>query len=92
MQSNFFCKSSYLNLYKKPSYKSKIGSQILYGEKFRILLKKKKFIKFKTLFDNFIGNVLIAWIRASQGNKEESIRFLEKIPRLYQHLKLSMIV
>ena len=39
------------------------------------------------VFDNFIGNVLIAWIRASQGNKEESFRFLEKIPRLYQHLK-----
>ena len=39
------------------------------------------------VFDNFIGNVLIAWIRASQGNKEESFKFLEKIPRLYQHLR-----
>ena len=47
MHSNFFCKSSHLNLYKKPSYKSKIGSQILYGEKFRILLKKKNFLKLK---------------------------------------------
>ncbi len=45
MHSNFFCKSSHLNLYTEPSYKSKISSQILYGEKFRILLKKKKFIK-----------------------------------------------
>jgi len=47
VHSNFFCKSSHLNLYKKPSYKSKIGSQILYGEKFRILLKKKIFLKLK---------------------------------------------
>ena len=39
------------------------------------------------VFDNFIGNVLIAWIRASQGNKEESFKFLEKIQRRYQHLK-----
>ena len=57
MHSNFFCKSSHLNLYKKPSYKSKISSQILYGEKFRILLKKKKFIKVKTSYDNYIGYI-----------------------------------
>jgi len=57
VHSNFFCKSSYLNLYKEPSYKSKISSQILYGEKFRILLKKKKFIKVKTLYVNFIGYI-----------------------------------
>lgn len=57
MHSNFFCKSSHINLYKKPSYKSKIGSQIIYGEKFRILLKKKKFIKVKTSYDNYIGYI-----------------------------------
>ena len=57
MHSNFFCKSSHLNLYEKPSYKSKIASQILYGEKFRILLKKKKFIKVKTSYDNYIGYI-----------------------------------
>ena len=54
---NFFCKNSHLNLYEKPSYKSKIGSQIIYGEKFRILLKKKKFIKIKTSYDNYIGYI-----------------------------------
>ena len=47
MHSNFFCKSSHLNLYKKPSYKSKISSQILFGEKFKILFKKKIFLKLK---------------------------------------------
>ena len=57
MHSNFYCKSSHLNLYEKPSYKSKIASQILYGEKFRILLKKKKFIKVKTSYDNYIGYI-----------------------------------
>ena len=57
MHSNFFCKNSHINLYKKPSYKSKIGSQIIYGEKFRILLKKKKFIKVKTSYDNYIGYI-----------------------------------
>ena len=57
MHSNFFCKSSYLNLYKKPSSKSEIGSQILYGEEFRILLSKKKFFKVKSLYDNYVGYI-----------------------------------
>ena len=57
MYSNFFCKSSYLNLYKKPSYKSKIDSQILYGEKFKILSKKKKFFKIKNSYDGYIGYI-----------------------------------
>ena len=57
MHSNFFCKSPYINLYNKPSYNSKIGSQILYGEKFKILLKKKKFLKIKNLYDNYVGYI-----------------------------------
>ena len=57
MQINFFCKSPYLNLYDKPSYKSKISSQILYGEKFKILLKKKKFFKIKSSYDNYVGYI-----------------------------------
>ena len=57
LQNNFFCKSPYINLYDKPSYNSKISSQILYGEKFRILLKKNKFTKVKTSYDNYIGYI-----------------------------------
>ena len=60
MNSNFFCKNPHINLYKKLSYKSKISSQILYGEKFRILLKKKKFIKVKTSYDNYIGYIKLS--------------------------------
>ena len=29
-----------------------------------------KISQYNLIFDNFIGNVLIAWVRASQGNKE----------------------
>ena len=55
MYSNFFCKSPYINLYDKPTYSSKVVSQILYGEKFRILSKKNNWIKIKTSFDNYVG-------------------------------------
>ena len=57
MHSNFFCKSSHLNLYKKPSYKSKISSQILFGEKFKILFKKKNFFKIKNSYDKYVGYI-----------------------------------
>jgi len=39
------------------------------------------------LFDDFIGNVLIAWNKASLGEKEKSFNILEKIPKPYRHLK-----
>jgi len=37
-------------------------------------------------FDDFIGNTLISWSKAAQGNKEESFRFLEKIPITYRNI------
>ena len=57
MQNNFFCNNPCINLYDRPSYNSKIGSQILYGEKFKIIKKKKNFLKIKTKYDNYIGYI-----------------------------------
>ncbi len=45
MKNNFFCINSSKYLYEKPSHKSKISSEILYGEKFKILSKNKDWIK-----------------------------------------------
>ena len=55
MKNNFYNKNTYINLYEKPSYKSKISSQIIYGEKFKILSKKKGWLKIKSAFDKYIG-------------------------------------
>ena len=55
MKNNFYNKNPYINLYEKPSYKSKISSQVIYGEKFKILSKKKGWLKIKTAFDKYIG-------------------------------------
>ena len=55
MKNNFYNKNTYINLYEKPSYKSKISSQVIYGEKFKILSKKKGWLKIKTAFDKYIG-------------------------------------
>ena len=57
VKNSFFCKNSSVYLYERPSHKSKISSQILYGEKFKILLKDKNWLKIKASFDNYIGYV-----------------------------------
>ena len=52
---NNFLNISVTNIYSKPSLKSEVTSQILYGEKFKILSKKRNWVKIKTSFDNYIG-------------------------------------
>ena len=55
MQNNFYFIGNFSNIYKNPSRKSEVTSQIIYGEKFKILAKNKNWIKIKTLFDNYKG-------------------------------------
>ncbi len=56
MKNNFLNKSV-ANIYSKPSSNSEIVSQILYGDKFKILLKRKEYLKIKTHYDNYIGYI-----------------------------------
>ena len=56
MKNNFF-NSPVTNINFKPKLNSEVLSQILYGEKFVILSKKKGWVKIKTYFDNYIGYI-----------------------------------
>ena len=46
-----------LNIYKSPSKKSEIVSQMIYGESFSISRRVKKWIKIKTKEDNYYGYI-----------------------------------
>ena len=46
-----------------------------------------KISQYNLFFNDFIGNVLIAWSKASQGSKEDSFKFLEKVPKPYHQIK-----
>ena len=48
---------SIINLYKKPSTKSEIVTQMIYGESFSISQKKNKWLKIKIKEDNYKGFV-----------------------------------
>ncbi|MBD1135578.1 C40 family peptidase [Pelagibacterales bacterium SAG-MED47] len=52
---NNFLNIPITNIYSKPCLKSEVTSQILYGEKFKVLSKKRNWVKIKTSFDNYKG-------------------------------------
>jgi len=55
VKNNFSFTGNYSNIYKKPSRFSEVVSQIIYGEKFKILSNNKNWIKIRTSFDNYVG-------------------------------------
>ena len=55
--TNLFSTSLIRNIYKKPSKKSEITSQIIYGEKIKILKIRNRWLKIKTYNDNYSGYI-----------------------------------
>jgi len=75
VQNNFYYTGQFANIYKKSSKFSEVTSQILYGEKFKILSKNKSWIKIKSSYDNYIGYI--------KNNKYKSkLKLTHKIFRL----------
>ena len=60
---------SILNVYEKPKVDSKLSSQILYGEKFKVIYRKKNWLKIKTNYDNYYGFI--------KNTKFIEVRFFE---------------
>ena len=46
-----------VNIYEKNSLKSKVSSQLLFGEKFEILRKQNEWLKIKTSYDKYVGYI-----------------------------------
>tara|TARA_Y100000590_G_scaffold397855_1_gene479676 strand:+ start:497 stop:1222 length:726 start_codon:yes stop_codon:yes gene_type:complete len=57
VQNNYYSIYSCINIYERPSLNSKISSQIIYGEKFKILKKVKNFFKIRTFYDKYNGYI-----------------------------------
>ena len=71
MQNNFFCNYPYINIFEDPSKNSKISSQIIYGEKFKVLGKVKNFLKIRTSYDRYHGFI-------KKKNLKKQLRLLIK--------------
>ncbi len=57
MQNNYYCIYPFIDVYERPSIKAKISSQVIYGEKFKVLKKVKNFLKIKTFYDRYYGYI-----------------------------------
>ena len=57
-----------------------------YEEAEKYFKRLNEISRYNYFFDDFVGNILIAWSKASQGNKNESFFYLKKIPKSYQHV------
>ena len=57
MQNNYYSIYPCINIYERPSINAKISSQIVYGEKFKVLRKIKSFLKIRTSYDRYTGYI-----------------------------------
>ena len=57
MHNNYYSIYPCINIYERPSINSKISSQIIYGEKFKILKKVNNFLKIRTFYDKYYGYI-----------------------------------
>ena len=57
MKDSYFYKKPLSNIHKKPNAFSEVTSQILYGEKFKIISKNKSWLKIMALFDIYTGYI-----------------------------------
>ena len=75
MKNNFFFNSSIGNINSEPTNNSETLSQILYGEKFKILNNGKNWVKIKTNYDNYIGYI-------KKGNFNQNFKPTLKIKKI----------
>ena len=77
--NNYFCKNSYLNVYELASKNSNVSSQLLYGEKFKVIKKNKNFLKIKTDFDNYSGFIKVRKLNKKLNKTHKVIVLKSKI-------------
>ena len=68
-----------LNVYQNKSSKSALSTQLLYGDKFKVIQKFGKFSKIKTSYDNYIGYI-------KSKNFEKNFKPTHKISSLSANL------
>ena len=62
-----------------------INKNYLNAEKY--FERLNKISKYNLLFDDLLGNILISWVKATENNKKNSFKFLNKIPERYHNIK-----
>jgi cell wall-associated NlpC family hydrolase len=72
---NYICENVFVPLRSGPTHKSEMLSQVLFGEKYIIVDQSAKWIKIKTLFDDYTGWIDLDHIQHSES-KDDKIGFV----------------
>ena len=58
MKNSYYINKPFCNVFEKPNNRSKLSTQILYGEKFTIISRWNGYFKIKTNYDNYLGYII----------------------------------
>jgi cell wall-associated NlpC family hydrolase len=74
----FICENVFVPLRSGPAHKSEMLSQVLFGEKYIIIDQSGKWLKIRTLFDNYAGWIDMDHLQHSQTNDDAKGNVLVK--------------
>ena len=77
-----------MNVYELASKNSNISTQLLYGEKFKVIKKNKNFLKIKTDFDHYVGFIKVSKFK-KRLDKTHKVRVLKS--KIYSNPKVKIV-
>jgi gamma-D-glutamyl-L-lysine dipeptidyl-peptidase len=88
----YICENVFVPLRSAPTHKSEMLSQILFGEKYTILDKSGRWLKIKTLFDNYSGWIDIDHLQFSLAQRNSSGQVLNRSLVCFKNDKTKMVL
>lgn len=88
----FICENVFVPLRSGPSHKAEMLSQVLFGEKYRIVDEAGHWFKVETLFDNYSGWIDINHIQQSEDSANLPGQVLNKSMLCYKHDKTKLVL
>jgi gamma-D-glutamyl-L-lysine dipeptidyl-peptidase len=88
----FICENVFVPLRSGPSHKSEMLSQVLFGEKYRIIDQIGHWFKIETLFDNYAGWIDGDHVQNSKGSAESTGKVLNRSLLSYRNDKTKLVL
>jgi len=88
----FICENVFVPLRSGPSHRAEMLSQVLFGEKYRVLDETGHWLKIETLFDNYTGWIDINHIQHTEENGKGTGHVLNRALLCYRNDRTKMIL
>jgi cell wall-associated NlpC family hydrolase len=88
----FICENVFVPLRSGPSHKSEMLSQVLFGEKYRVLDKSGCWLKIETVFDNYTGWIDNDHLQQTEDSGSTKGNILNKSLLCYRSDKTKLVI